>query len=74
MAIRHLLESDGNNTRLTTVEAMTILRFYLNTVFIFDWKMHNLVKDTTKGSHISAISAKAVLQRPEKEELHRCPP
>ncbi len=74
MAIRHILESDGNNTRLTTVETMTILQLYLNTVFIFDWKIHNLVKDTPIGSPISAIIAKAVLQRPEKEELHRCPP
>ncbi len=72
MAIRHLLESDGNNTRLTTVK--TILQLYLNTVFIFDWKIHNIVKDTPIGSPISAIIAKAVIQRPEEEELHRCPP
>ncbi len=66
MAIRHLLESDGNNTRLTTVE--TILQLFLNTAFIFDWKIHNLVKDTPIGSPLSAIIAKAVVQRPEKEE------
>ncbi len=74
MAIRQLLESGHNNMSLTTGEMMTLLEFCLNTVFMFDGKMYQQVKGTSRGSPLPRVIAEAILQKYEKEVLPQCPP
>ncbi len=59
---------------LTTDGMMTLVEFYLSTVFTFDGKLYQHVKGTPMGSRISGVIAEAVLQRLKKEVLPRCSP
>ncbi len=53
---------------------VTLLEFYLNTVFTFDGTIFQQVKGTPMGSRISGVIAETVLQRLKKEVLPHCSP